>query len=376
MLAAMLRSFLTQRIGFALGCAGLLLAIQVFPRTAAAAAIDDVKIEVSHESCKGFGTGDKSLVVYATNTSPQQSIDATFKYDSVPAHQHFILFDADLNPNTDRFPKLHTRRLAPLETAPIGCTYTFRADPQPPGPLRLAIVITKQAASYWQPDTPQPPRENARSFAMFYLQGGIGECPPGAKPPGLFYFVNLHPFAQLSAPDLAPFSTMRAGCSNGPSKPGPIADATLEVAAGVLGSEPLASAAPAPAASPAPSLPAPSSPSPTASPPAPPSASSPLPPLPLGTILQIQTICAGSAPPGWIKINDVWNPTVCGNPSRITYNVWTIQQFADQPPDAVIQACKGSVPAGWAVVGTGWNPTMCGHPATNQPNVMAIKRLN
>src|ERR1700734_949943 len=125
MLGGMPRSSLRQRTGFAFGCAGLLLAITVFPRTAAAAAIDDVKIEISHESCKGFGTSDNSLIVNATNTSAQQSIDATFKYDTVPAHQHFILFDADLNPITDRFPKLHTRRLAPLETAPIGCTYTF-----------------------------------------------------------------------------------------------------------------------------------------------------------------------------------------------------------------------------------------------------------
>jgi hypothetical protein len=407
-----------QRIGFAFGCAGVLLAISLFPHAAAAAALDDVKIEVSREACKGFGANDKSFTVYATNLSPRQSIDATFKYNSVPAQQHFILFDADLNPVTDRFPKMHTRRLAPRETVPIGCTYTFRAAPQPPGPLMVPIVITKQSASYWQPDTPELPEENARSYAMFYLQGGVGECPQGAKPPGLFYFVNLHPFAQLSAPDLPPFSTMRAGCSNGSSKPSPIANATLEVMAGVLASEPLAASAPAPAApalSPAPeakgatsgqhpepkiaeaaaSPPAASPPAaspPSASPPAasppvalPPAASpqassppapSPPPSLPLGTVLQIQNVCAGSAPPGWIKINDAWNPTVCGNPSKITYNVWTIQQFADQPPGALIQACKGSVPAGWAVVGTGWNPTMCGNPAINQANVMTLRRLN
>jgi hypothetical protein len=371
-----------QRIGFAFGCAGVLLAISLFPHAAAAAALDDVKIEVSREACKGFGANDKSFTVYATNLSPRQSIDATFKYNSVPAQQHFILFDADLNPVTDRFPKMHTRRLAPRETVPIGCTYTFRAAPQPPGPLMVPIVITKQSASYWQPDTPELPEENARSYAMFYLQGGVGECPQGAKPPGLFYFVNLHPFAQLSAPDLPPFSTMRAGCSNGSSKPSPIANATLEVMAGVLASEPLAASTSAPPAAspPAASPPAASPPAasppvaspPTSSPPAP----SPPPSLPLGTVLQIQNVCAGSAPPGWIKINDAWNPTVCGNPSKITYNVWTIQQFADQPPGAVIQACKGSVPAGWAVVGTGWNPTMCGNPAINQANVMTLRRLN
>jgi hypothetical protein len=343
-----------QRIGLDIGRFGVALAILAFPCMAAAAAIDDVKIEVGNQPCKGFGANDKSFVVYATNTNPRQSVDAIFKYDSVPAQQHFILFDAKLNPTTDRFPKSHARRLAPRETAPIGCTYTFRAAPRPPGPLSVAVVITKQSASYLEANAPDPPPEDARAFAMFYLQGGIDECPQGARPPGLLYLVNLHPFAELSAAinpsddhDLAPLSTVRIGCSNGSSKAGPIASAALEVSAGVAAIE-------APAAA----------------------AALPLAPLSLGAILQTQIVCAGSTPPGWIKINDAWNPTVCGNPAAITYNVWTIQQFIDQPPGAVIHACKGSVPSGWAVVGTGWNPTVCGHPANSLPNVMAIKRLN
>jgi isopentenyldiphosphate isomerase len=96
----------------------------------------------------------------------------------------------------------------------------------------------------------------------------------------------------------------------------------------------------------------------------------------LGAILRVENVCAGSVPPGWVKINDAWNPTVCGSPSTLTYNVWTIQQLSDQPVGASIYACKGSVPPGWAMVDTTWNPTVCGHPVTKQSNVMAIKRLD
>jgi isopentenyldiphosphate isomerase len=81
-------------------------------------------------------------------------------------------------------------------------------------------------------------------------------------------------------------------------------------------------------------------------------------------------------PPGWIKVNDAWNPTVCGKPPTIIYNVWIIEQVSDQPLGAVVYACKGPLPSGWAIVATNWNPTVCGHPAANQSNVMVIKRLN
>jgi hypothetical protein len=345
-----------------------------------AAALDDIRIEVSHETCEGLN--DKSLVVYATNLSTGQSIDANFKYDSVPAQQHFILFDAALNPITDRFPKFRPRRLAPNEVAKIGCTFTYRSSPQPPGPLPVPIVITKQSASYVEPGAPQLQQDDARSFAAFYLQGGINECGPGTKPPGLFYLINLHPYARLSAsmnllddhgarvgaltPSLSPLNVMRVGCSNGASKPGPIITAALEVTAGATITQ---SAPPQTRTSP---IPAPQSTDRREAP-----VDSPaLAPLALGTILRTQDVCAGSVPSGWIKINDSWNPTVCGNPATITYNVWTIEQLSDQTAGAVIHACKGAAPSGWAIVGTLWNPTVCGHPPTNQPNVMAIKRLN
>src|ERR1700735_791716 len=80
-------------------------------RTVSGAALDDIKVEVSQEPCGGAGADDRSFIVYATNLNANQTIEANFKYDSNPARQHFILFDANLNPITDRFPKYFGRRL-------------------------------------------------------------------------------------------------------------------------------------------------------------------------------------------------------------------------------------------------------------------------
>jgi hypothetical protein len=357
----------------------LLATLLAVSPTVTAAALDDIKLEVSHELCEGAGANEKSVFVYATNLNSTQTIDATFKYDSNPAAQHFILFDADLNPTTDRFPKFHVRRLSPRESARIGCTTTYRSAPQPPGPLSVPIVIAKQSAVYVEANAAEAPTEDARTFAAFLLQGGINACAAGAKPPGLFYLVNLHPYAPLSAsmnlldehgarvgvltPNLAPLSATRVACSNGASRPGPITSAALEAPAGVAASLP--TAPPSEAKAPLPEHREPQLiDAPT------------LAPLSLGAISTMQNVCAGSATSGWIKINDAWNPTVCGNPAIITYNVWTLQQLSDQPVGAVIHACKGAVPSGWTLVGSAWNPTVCGHPATNQSNVMVIKRLN
>ena len=358
-----------------LGLAVLLAA----SHTVAAAPLDDVNLEVSRDPCEGAGANDRNFIVYASNLSSNQTIDANFKYDSSPAQQHFILFDAGLNPITDRFPKFHSRRLAPRETVPVGCTYTYRASPRPPTPVAIPILIAKQSASYVQPNAPETPPEDANTFAAFLLQGGINECGPGAKPPGLFYLVNLHPYARLSAsisllddrgsrvgvltPNLLPLSATRVGCSNGFSRPGPITTAALEAPPNVV-------ATPPPALPPAAKTQLPESRGPE------PIGSPIVAPLSLGAILRTQYVCAGPVPDGWVKINDAWNPTVCGNPHALSYNVWTLQQLSDQPPGAVIQACRGAVPPGWAIVGTAWNPTLCGHPAANQSNVMAIKRLN
>jgi hypothetical protein len=343
----------------------VLVGLLAVSRTVTGTALDDIKLQVSHDLCAGAEANDRNFIVYATNLNSSQTIDANFKYDSSPSRQHFILFDANLNPVTDRFPKFHVRRIGPHESVSIGCTQTYRAAPTPPGPLLVPIVIAAQSAAYASGAGEALP-EDARSFAAFLLQGGINECGAGAKPPGLFYLVNLHPFARLSVSidllgdhgaragvltsGLSPFSATRVACSNGFSRPGPIISANLELSADIAAH---VSAAPQSNAN---------DPS--------------LAPLSLGAISRTQYVCAGSVPPDWIKTNDAWNPTVCGNPTTINYNVWTIQQLSNEPLGAVIHACKGSVPSGWSSVGTGWNPTVCGHPATKQANVMAIRRLN
>ena len=89
-----------------------------------------------------------------------------------------------------------------------------------------------------------------------------------------------------------------------------------------------------------------------------------------------ESVCAGQAPAGWIKVDDAWNPTTCGNPTTKTYNVWVIAQVTEKPIGSSMVACSGQAPAGWVIVETSWNPTVCGHPTANQKNVMTIKRLS
>ena len=96
--------------------------------------------------------------------------------------------------------------------------------------------------------------------------------------------------------------------------------------------------------------------------------------LPLKVIVGTQNICAGSTPPGWVKINEAWNPTVCGQPAAVTFNVWTLQHIAEQPIGAIVYACTGPTPPDWKVLERVWNPTVCGQPADQQANVMVIQR--
>ena len=91
--------------------------------------------------------------------------------------------------------------------------------------------------------------------------------------------------------------------------------------------------------------------------------------------LQIKTVCAGSVPAGWILINDSWNPMKCGNPSSISYNVWTIERFERKPVGAMMMVCNGPVPAGWMIMTSSWNPASCGHPTSLENNVLTIKRV-
>ncbi len=99
-------------------------------------------------------------------------------------------------------------------------------------------------------------------------------------------------------------------------------------------------------------------------------------PLRLAQIADTESVCAGQVPSGWIKVNDAWNPASCGNPTRVTYNVWMIAQYTEKPIGFVMVVCNGPAPSGWVIVGTAWNPTACGHPTINQKNMMTIKRLS
>ena len=67
--------------------------------------------------------------------------------------------------------------------------------------------------------------------------------------------------------------------------------------------------------------------------------------------------------------------SVCGKPTSIIYNVWSVQALGAEPLGAVIYACSSSPPPGWVLVSQMWNPTVCGHPSAQQTNVMAIKRM-
>lgn len=90
-----------------------------------------------------------------------------------------------------------------------------------------------------------------------------------------------------------------------------------------------------------------------------------------------QAICANSnIPDGWIKINDSWDPTNCGNPTEIVYNIWTIEYYLGKPTGTVLTVCAGApTPSGWVDVGTSWDPTSCGHPSTIVQNMKQIKKL-
>lgn len=95
-----------------------------------------------------------------------------------------------------------------------------------------------------------------------------------------------------------------------------------------------------------------------------------------GSAIEITTICAGQVPTGWIKIDDDWNPLRCGNPTSISYNVWTIARYDKQPVGMVMRVCAGVVPSGWVKIDSSWNPQDCGHPTRISDNVMTIRRTN
>ena len=97
----------------------------------------------------------------------------------------------------------------------------------------------------------------------------------------------------------------------------------------------------------------------------------------LGHVFETKTICANSPiPEGWIKVGDRWNPTMCGKPTTIVFNVWTIQRYDNLPVDSRLTVCAAApTPSGWVDVSTSWNPTMCGNPNEEVENVKVIQRV-
>ncbi|UTH74821.1 hypothetical protein [Chromobacterium sp. IIBBL 290-4] len=99
-------------------------------------------------------------------------------------------------------------------------------------------------------------------------------------------------------------------------------------------------------------------------------------PLQLGVASQSQYVCAGWVPAGWVMVGDMWSPTSCGNPTRITYNVWLIESLADKAVGSTMYICNGPVPSGWSVVGSTWSPNTCGHPTRIMNNQLIIRRMS
>jgi hypothetical protein len=206
-----------------------------------AAAIDDIQITVSSQGCDGFAPNANSFVEHAKNNNSSRPISATFQYDSTPSSQSFQLWDANISSYTDQFPKNLVIRIAPGATVSIGCTINYRPSTAPLLVTLVPIVITVAGAAYVNPSDPNPPPEDARAFTAFTLQTGFSACGAGGKPAGLFYLLNLHPYARLTATitlvaphgttqmmqDIAPLSATRVGCSNGLNSPTGVAAAKL-----------------------------------------------------------------------------------------------------------------------------------------------------
>lgn len=98
----------------------------------------------------------------------------------------------------------------------------------------------------------------------------------------------------------------------------------------------------------------------------------------INVIFQNQKICCGDPiPQGWIKTNDEWNPTVCGNPTYLVYNVCTITRYDNMSIGQQLSVCADApTPVGWVTVNTMWVPTNCGHPSIIVHNMKIIRRLN
>ena len=91
-----------------------------------------------------------------------------------------------------------------------------------------------------------------------------------------------------------------------------------------------------------------------------------------------QQVCsAGPTPWGWIIVDDLWDPTRCGNPTSESYNIHIIERFDNKPEGAIMRVCGySSTPPGWAEIEYAWDPGSCGHPSSNTNNVKSIKKMS
>ena len=91
----------------------------------------------------------------------------------------------------------------------------------------------------------------------------------------------------------------------------------------------------------------------------------------------VRNICYDSPiPDGWIKTNDMYNPTSCGNPRSISYNVFEIKQINQLPKNSILEVCfDAKLPPGWIINGKKWNPTSCSHPKSFSNNVFTIVKV-
>jgi hypothetical protein len=99
----------------------------------------------------------------------------------------------------------------------------------------------------------------------------------------------------------------------------------------------------------------------------------------------LPSVCAGTenVPAGWVKIDDSWDPSRCGNPGAFTLNVWTITNPAWVPVGGRLNVCAGWRPndrpppdsSKWSVRAISWDPAKCGHPATFLENIWTIERV-
>lgn len=89
----------------------------------------------------------------------------------------------------------------------------------------------------------------------------------------------------------------------------------------------------------------------------------------------VTTVCARQVPPGYVKINDNWNPHTCGNPSSFVLNVWTVETYTDKPVGRTMRVCAPWQPSGWRLVSSSWSPTSCGRPTSQTNNLWVIQRV-